>query len=238
MTTTALNAEGAEIPPTKGATAVCQDCGQPVRAKCGSIVVPHWAHFPRTDTDSFSEGETAWHWCWKALVQVSQREVVLVRNGQTHRADLIGNYYGIQEVVVELQHSPISPEEAEKREQFYGEMIWIFDATPFLGQLNFYKASACGGWPHLCLNWKRERPSIAARKRTTYLDVGGDLLYRLDSNYGKGIGFLGQMGTFVAKAEFLMQVFGNLLSPEGIQFVQNPRKFQPPNRKASRPSSQ
>jgi len=61
ITVTALNTDGKELPPRKGTTAICQECGQPVRAKCSSIVIPHWAHFPVNDTDSFSEGEAAWH---------------------------------------------------------------------------------------------------------------------------------------------------------------------------------
>jgi len=227
--TTAQDANGTEALPIRGAIAVCQECGQPVRAKCGSIVSPHWAHFPRLDSDSFSEGETAWHRGWKALVQAQQQEVVIEKEGRRHRADLVGNHYGVK-VVVELQHSPISPEEAAKREDFYGDMIWVFDATPFLKQLEFYNVRVCGGWPHRCLNWKRERPSITTRNRITYLDVGDDLLFRLNSDYGKRIGFLGQQGFFVAKSEFLTQTFGDLLSPEGSHFIQNARDFQPPKR--------
>jgi hypothetical protein len=44
-----------------------------------------------------------------------------------HRADVVTASGG----VVELQHSPISPEVIAEREAFYGErMAWIFDATP------------------------------------------------------------------------------------------------------------
>ena len=44
---------------------------------------------------------------------------------QPHRADIMGN----GGLVVELQHSSISPEEIQQREAFYGNMIWLFDAT-------------------------------------------------------------------------------------------------------------
>jgi hypothetical protein len=42
-----------------------------------------------------------------------------------HRADIVGN----KNTVVELQHSPICPEDIEARETYYGNMVWLFDAT-------------------------------------------------------------------------------------------------------------
>jgi hypothetical protein len=42
-----------------------------------------------------------------------------------HRADIVGN----GGVVVELQHSSISAEDIAAREAFYGDMVWLFDAT-------------------------------------------------------------------------------------------------------------
>jgi hypothetical protein len=56
------------------------------------------------------------------------------RDGKTyhHRADIVGN----RGVVVELQHSLISNEDVRAREAFYGKMVWLFDATPFLHNLN------------------------------------------------------------------------------------------------------
>jgi hypothetical protein len=42
-----------------------------------------------------------------------------------HRADIIGN----DGIVVELQHSAIDATEILEREQFYGSMVWLFDAT-------------------------------------------------------------------------------------------------------------
>jgi hypothetical protein len=35
-------------------------------------------------------------------------------------------------ISVELQHSPIPPDELRSREKVYGDMIWIVDAEPFI----------------------------------------------------------------------------------------------------------
>lgn len=50
-------------------------------------------------------------------------EVPIVKSGQRHIADIIKR----DGWVVELQHSPISPEEIWQRERFYGRMFWLFD---------------------------------------------------------------------------------------------------------------
>ncbi|HEV3203090.1 MAG TPA: hypothetical protein VGY77_01845, partial [Gemmataceae bacterium] len=42
-----------------------------------------------------------------------------------HRADILAN----SDIVLELQHSPIQPEEIAERERFYEDMVWLFDAT-------------------------------------------------------------------------------------------------------------
>jgi hypothetical protein len=42
-----------------------------------------------------------------------------------HRADIVGK----SSCVIELQHSPISSEDVAAREAYYGDMVWLFDAT-------------------------------------------------------------------------------------------------------------
>lgn len=41
-------------------------------------------------------------------------------------------------MVIEFQHSSMSPEELASREAFYGHMAWIVDAQPFSGQFTLY----------------------------------------------------------------------------------------------------
>ena len=53
-------------------------------------------------------------------------EVIIEKHGKRHIADINSNGY-----VIELQNSPISPEEIISRESFYDKMIWIFNAKNF-----------------------------------------------------------------------------------------------------------
>jgi ssDNA-binding Zn-finger/Zn-ribbon topoisomerase 1 len=109
-------------PEVQGAT--CPSCGANVRAKCGNHNVWHWAHIDTEDCDTWSEPEGEWHLGWKEVFPQDWREVVI---GE-HRAD-IRTTGGL---VVELQHSSITPEVVAERENFYGNMIWIFDATDYV----------------------------------------------------------------------------------------------------------
>jgi competence protein CoiA len=105
-----------------GLTGTCPPCGHPCRPRCGQVNVHHWAHHARADCDPWSESESAWHRGWKLAVPAERREVIIGR----HRADVVTASGG----VVELQHSAISPDVIEAREQFYGErMAWIFDVA-------------------------------------------------------------------------------------------------------------
>jgi hypothetical protein len=109
-------------PEAQGAT--CPACGASVSAKCGNRNIWHWAHVNTEDCDTWSEPEGEWHLGWKEIFPQGWREVVI---GE-HRAD-IRTSGGL---VVELQHSPITPEVVAEREYFYGNMIWIFDATEYV----------------------------------------------------------------------------------------------------------
>lgn len=106
--------------PFKGGKGICPTCGGAVTAKCGKIKVHHWAHESIENCDPWSEHVGEWHKSWQEIVQ---EEYVEVSMG-THRAD-IQNTKG---TVIELQHSPISPDEIACREDFYGDMVWVFDA--------------------------------------------------------------------------------------------------------------
>ncbi|MBN8609165.1 MAG: hypothetical protein J0L92_01170 [Deltaproteobacteria bacterium] len=112
---------GSRVEATPGGRAACPGCAEPVVAKCGELVTWHWAHASgRTDCDPWWEPETPWHREWKSHAPLERQEVVR----GSHRADVVlpDGY------VIELQHSPISPEEIREREAFYGRMAWLFDA--------------------------------------------------------------------------------------------------------------
>ena len=107
--------------PEKGLWGACRVCGETVISKCGSQVVHHWAHKAGSECDPWSEVVGPWHLEWQSYVLPEFLEVVI----GPHRADIVGT----DGCVIELQHSPIPPEDIAAREAFYGNMVWLFDAT-------------------------------------------------------------------------------------------------------------
>lgn len=114
------NVNGQKHLPFPKGRGACPCCGNLLIAKCGQINAHHWAHEARGDSDAWSEPIGPWHLWWQGLVRPEFVEVVQ----GPHRADIFNG-----RTVVELQHSSISAEDIAAREAFYGDMIWLFDAT-------------------------------------------------------------------------------------------------------------
>lgn len=140
--------------------ATCPLCKSWCIPKCGSIVTWHWAHEKRADCDTWSEGETEWHRGWKRMVSPQFQEVCK----GPHRADIVGN----KGVVIELQHSPISPETIEAREIFYGKMIWLFDASDFHDNIQFRKNDDTN---YRSFRWKHARKTQLTADRPVFWDI-------------------------------------------------------------------
>ena len=115
--------DAGRVEATPGGRGTCPSCWGPTIAKCGSIVVHHWAHAAGDDCDTWSEPESPWHRRWKSYYAGCGASVEVPMG--THRADVVTAGGG----VVELQHSPIALAEALEREHFYGRMLWLFDMT-------------------------------------------------------------------------------------------------------------
>lgn len=118
----AKDSKGNEKLPRKRERAICPQCGGELIAKCGSQKVWHWAHTV-LDCDRWTEPESSWHKSWKEIVPRINREVTI----GAHRADIRLD----SGLIIELQNSSISSDEIQERERFYGDMIWIFNATKF-----------------------------------------------------------------------------------------------------------
>ena len=118
---------GEKVEAQRGCVGVCPLCGNPVIAKCGEFRVHHWAHKSKVDCDNWLEKETEWHRNWKNKFPKDWREIVLYdeQTGEKHIAD-IRSPNGI---VIEFQHSPITPQERKSREYFYKKIIWVVDGT-------------------------------------------------------------------------------------------------------------
>ena len=118
--------ENNRIEATPGATGTCPSCENNLVAKCGPKKVWHWAHKGRRHCDHWWENETEWHRAWKNQFNLDWQEVPARDDeGELHIAD-VKTPNGL---VIEFQHSAIKAEEVRIRTQFYGEIIWIVDAT-------------------------------------------------------------------------------------------------------------
>ena len=102
---------------------VCQCCGSQTFAKCGHYVAWHWAHSKWKDCDPWWESETEWHRSWKDRFPPDWQEIVHTDQitGEKHIAD-VRTPHGL---VIEVQNSPLHPEEMRSRERFYKKTAWI-----------------------------------------------------------------------------------------------------------------
>lgn len=116
----------------------CPICGSPVipKAISSKAVHPYFSHLSSPCTDDWHSDMSEWHYAWQERFPVETREVVLERDGVKHRADVL-----IKNRVIEFQHSPISAEEFNARNEFYSScgfrVIWIFDMTDKIKSLEW-----------------------------------------------------------------------------------------------------
>ena len=110
-----------------GLKGVCQYCESQMIPKCGRYVVWHWAHRRRADCDPWWESETDWHRSWKDRFSPDWQEVVHVdpATGEKHIAD-VKTPHGL---VIEVQNSPLHPEEMRSRERFYKKIVWVVNGN-------------------------------------------------------------------------------------------------------------
>lgn len=116
-------------PKTKG---ICPVCHTPVISKCGTIKSHHWAHETKQNCKNDRwEIEGQWHRNWKNLFPEEWQEQIVIYNNEKNVADIRTS----QGLVIEFQHSHITPEEQKSRENAYGNMIWVVDGTRLSGDL-------------------------------------------------------------------------------------------------------
>jgi competence CoiA-like predicted nuclease len=102
--------------------ASCAECGEPMLAKTGAVLIWHWAHV-KDNPHCEAARESEWHLAWKALGIDGTQEITVGR----HRADVLapGGF------AVEFQASPLDREEVSARESGWaaqGGMVWVLQA--------------------------------------------------------------------------------------------------------------
>lgn len=180
-----------KIKAVKGAVATCPECSAVVIPKCGKIKIWHWSHTADTSCDGWGE-EGEWHTKWKLEFDADRVEYVIERGGEKHRAD----FCSPKGLIVEFQHSSISVEEIEKRENFYGfNMLWVFDLSGRLDveqkfwlpdgstitRPRFEFKSEEGDYR--TFRWRQPRKSLKYAKRTMFFDLGDGLLFKVGKIY-------------------------------------------------------
>lgn len=116
--------DGSRVEAAREVQAQCPTCRTPLIAKIGEINAPHWAHKSADDCDPWAEGESQFHQRWKHIFPDDWQEVTL----GPHRADVVTP----AGFVIEVQKSPLGPEDIRVREDFYGDMAWVLASTTWL----------------------------------------------------------------------------------------------------------
>jgi competence protein CoiA len=180
--------DGLKKEPAPRLAGICKSCDSPMVAKCGRHNLWHWAHKSRVHCDPWWEPETEWHRAWKNHFPEDWQEVVCFDSatGEKHIAD-VQTSAGL---VIEFQHSVITAEELQSREQFYDNIVWIvdgcrseFDKSYF--EIGLGKALDLADSPtvhpvewfgrsKLLANW-------AVATKPVFIDFGRDIVWRLAS---------------------------------------------------------
>lgn len=163
--------DGLRVEARPGLVGFCPSCDGDVTAKCGHIVIWHWAHRASQDCDAWTEPETIWHRSWKQRFPIGSREVVI----GNHRAD-VSTPFG----VLEVQHSGLSVDDIRSRERHYVRMCWLWDARDAYaeGRIELRrKPQRAPNWRSF--RWKQPRKSIAACNRPSFLHLADGMVLAL-----------------------------------------------------------
>lgn len=202
----ANNINGDKIEAEPNSKAICPMCNQKVISKCGEIKVWHWAHKSLIDCDSWGEGETEWHINWKKLVD---KKFCEIKKGN-HRIDIF-----INNKVIELQNSPIQSYDIFERENFYKNMIWLFNGETFGKNLDLrikipngiiYINAISPPFGYRTFRWKWFPLSLSYCKLPIFIDFGAGI-FNIKKIYCNGR--CSGWGYLLSKQEFINRYLKN-----------------------------
>lgn len=192
----------------------CPICDAKVHSKCGEINEWHWAHYKGKNCDPWYEPESSWHFDWKMTFGKDCAEQMISKNGEVHRADVLTK----QNVVIELQNSPIQIDVISEREEFYGErMLWLINGNHFKSNFQIYDPDGSyNRWKSehnqfksikgkKGFEWNYARKSWAKVNRHVFIDFGAGTLFWVRSGMGTKTG----VGIFVTKEDFILKYGGD-----------------------------
>lgn len=139
-------------------SATCPICESELTPKCGVVKDWHWAHKSLNDCDPWAEPESEWHLKWKDNFDKEEQEVII----ENHRADIKTK----KGLVIEIQNSPICPDDICDREVFYGKMIWVLNGET-LGKGFSIKDNE----KYFTFSWKNPPQSWFYSEKEIYIDL-------------------------------------------------------------------
>jgi competence CoiA-like predicted nuclease len=193
----AFNNQHVRVKAERGIDATCPLCCAPCVAKCGNLIIHHWAHKTKEDCDNWWEPETEWHRSWKRLFPDEQTEVTMAG----HRADIVRT----NGQIVELQHSSISIEEIAEREAAYVSMLWLFDGRDL--KYNRFLLRERDNGRYYSFRWLHPRKHYGFCKQSVYIDLGG-MIFKLEKLHLESGAPYGGWGTLILPSEFKTKLSG------------------------------
>jgi competence protein CoiA len=202
-----------KTPALPKAKAICSYCNSELDSKCGTLNIWHWADKNKENCDSWHESETDWHYYWKMAFGKDNTEVIITKEKEKHRADIKTK----EEVVIELQNSPIQKPVISEREEFYGEkMIWVINGEHFHDNFRIEETSKMLKYAddeHIKMDndrkkeyqkykfyfiWNWAKKSWNEVKRHIFIDFGDESLFWVQ----KGMGTYSGFGAMIEKKKF------------------------------------
>ena len=152
----------------KGKSYFCPICHEQLSVKKGKIKIPHFSHKPDSSCVEDWGDMSEWHLAWQEKFPEECREIVLKKGDEVHRADVC-----IEEkkLVIEFQHSPISCEDFNRRNQFYTDcgyrLVWVFDAAEKIKEDGIC-IFCCGvdNFPYYENYFAKKHPNVSGLKST------------------------------------------------------------------------
>jgi hypothetical protein len=92
--------------------------------KKGHMNIHHYSHVNSECTiPKDKDSKSIWHIFWQKIVKEKFLEKIIKKDGKIHIADIFND----DNIIIEIQHSPINYDNITEREMFYDNMIWIVD---------------------------------------------------------------------------------------------------------------
>jgi competence protein CoiA len=203
-----------KVEATPSRKGICPHCKGKVRSRCGDVNAWHWAHFEGENCDPWYEPESYWHIHWKLTFGKDNAECRIEKNNKWHIADILTN----ENVVIELQNSPIQKPVIREREEFYGErMLWVINGHCF--KENFTIKDFDNLWlpwikrhnlpiektKEKVFEWSWARKSWSDVQRHVLIDFEEESLFMVKVGMGTKRG----KGIYVSKEAFIKKYGGN-----------------------------